>query len=78
MKELAKLVEPHVWWSDGDWENKPQYFTSQEFLAWLFNESPSKDYVVANDRWGQGTRQKHGSFYSGPDRLDFYKNLNFK
>ena len=20
MKELAELVEPHVWWSDGDWE----------------------------------------------------------
>ena len=37
-------------------------------LAWLFNESPSKDYVVTNDRWGQGVGQKHGSFYSGPDR----------
>ena len=37
-------------------------------LAWLFNESPSKDYVVTNDRWGQGTGQKHGSVYSGPDR----------
>ena len=37
-------------------------------LAWLFNESPSKDYVVTNDRWGQGTGKKHGSVYSGPDR----------
>ena len=50
MKELANLVEPHVWWSDGDWEAKPEYFNSQEFLAWLFNESPSKDFVVTNDR----------------------------
>ena len=47
---------------------RPEYFGSQEFLAWLFNESPSKDYVVTNDRWGQGTGKKHGSVYSGPDR----------
>ena len=68
MKELAELVEPHVWWSDGDWETNPDYWKSTEFLAWLFNESPAKNYVVTNDRWGQGTGQKHGSFYSGPDR----------
>ncbi len=68
MKQLAQLVEPHVWWSDGDWEAYPEYFGSQEFLAWLFNESPSKDVIVTNDRWGKGTPQKHGSYYSGPDR----------
>ena len=33
MKELAELVEPHVWWSDGDWETTPEYFGSQEFLG---------------------------------------------
>ena len=38
------------------------------FIAWLFNESPAKDFVVTNDRWGQGTGRKHGSFFSGPDR----------
>ena len=38
------------------------------YIAWLFNESPTKDYVVTNDRWGQGTGRKHGSFFSGPDR----------
>ena len=49
--------------------NKSTFFRkSTEFLAWLFNESPSKDYVVTNDRWGQGTGKKHGSFFSGPDR----------
>ena len=56
MKELAELVQPHVWWSDGDWETNPDYWKSTEFLAWLFNECPDscKDYVVTNDRWGQG------------------------
>lgn len=33
MKELAKLVEPHVWWSDGDWETTPDYWKSTEFLG---------------------------------------------
>ena len=37
MKELAQLIKPHVWWSDGDWETDPDYWGSKEFLAWLFN-----------------------------------------
>lgn len=68
MKELAELIQPHVWWSDGDWETGPDYFGSREFMAWLYNDCPSKDFVVTNDRWGIGTTMKHGSFYSGPDR----------
>ena len=68
MKELAALIEPHVWWSDGDWESTPEYWGSTDFLAWLFNDSPAKDLVVTNDRWGRGVGQKHGSFFSGPDR----------
>ncbi len=50
MKELIEKYAPHVIWSDGDWETYPEYFGSEEFLAWLYNESPSKDYIVTNDR----------------------------
>ncbi len=32
------------------------YWGSEEFLAWLYNESPSRESVVTNDRWGKGTR----------------------
>lgn len=70
MTELVNLYEPHIFWSDGDWEAQPEYFGSQEFLAWLYNDSPVKDVVVTNDRWGQGTGQTHGGFYSGPDRYN--------
>ena len=31
-------------------------FKSVEFLKWLYNESPVKDVVVVNDRWGKETR----------------------
>ena len=35
-----------------------------ELLAWLFNESPSREEVVINDRWGKGARHKHGGYYT--------------
>ncbi len=50
MKELAELVGPHLWWSDGDWDYSPDYYNSKEFLAYLFNDSPGKDHIVVNDR----------------------------
>ena len=33
--------------------------------------------MVTNDRWGKGTRNTHGGFYSGLDRL-FVKALIFE
>ncbi len=70
LKQLVTDYAPEVLWSDGDWEASPDYWGSKDILAWLYNESPSKDTVVTNDRWGAGTRQKHGGYYSGPDRYD--------
>src|SRR5260370_20861524 len=35
-----------------------------ELLAWLFNESPVKDEVVVDDRWGSDTRHKHGGYWT--------------
>ena len=37
---------------------------SPELLAWLYNESPGKDDVVVNDRWGKDTRHKHGGYWT--------------
>jgi hypothetical protein len=37
---------------------------SPELLAWLFNDSPVKDKVVVNDRWGKDTRHKHGGYWT--------------
>jgi len=36
----------------------------RDFLAWLYNNSPCKDDVVVNDRFGAGSRGKHGGVYS--------------
>ncbi|KAG8231795.1 hypothetical protein J437_LFUL012072 [Ladona fulva] len=73
LKSGAKLVstyQPEIIWSDGDWEANATYFSSLSFLSWLYNESPVRETVVTNDRWGQGTSCKHGGYYSCQDRYN--------
>lgn len=73
MPELYELVNnyhPEVIWSDGDWEIEDWYWNSTVFLAWLFNDSPVKDTVLVNDRWGKGIPCHHGSFYNCKDRYN--------
>lgn len=43
-------------------------FTFNFYLKHRYNESPVKDEVVVNDRWGQGTSCKHGGFFNCADR----------
>jgi alpha-L-fucosidase len=62
MKDLVTKYQPDILWTDGEWEQTAKTWKSEEYLAWLFNESAVKDKVVVNDRWGNDTRAKHGSF----------------
>lgn len=64
MYDLVNRYEPDVIWVDGEWDHDYKVWRSTEFLSWLFNESPVRDKVVVNDRWGKNTRGKHGSFYT--------------
>jgi alpha-L-fucosidase len=73
MTELINNYKPDVFWTDGDWDVPPETWKSQEFLTWLYNESPVKNSIIVNDRWGIGVRFKHGGIYTPeyqPD-LDF-------
>jgi alpha-L-fucosidase len=64
-KDLVTRYKPSVIFSDGEWELSDTAWQSEELLAWLFNESPVKDDVVVDDRWGSNTRGKNtGATYS--------------
>ncbi len=64
MKELINTYQPEVFWTDGDWDAPAETWKSQEFLAWLYNESPVKDRIIVNDRWGSGVRFHHAGIYT--------------
>ena len=64
LKDLVNRYHPDVVWPDGEWDYPSEKWRSTEFLAWLYNESPVKETVVVNDRWGKETRSKHGGYYT--------------
>ena len=64
LKDLVCRYEPDMVWTDGEWEHPSETWRSTEFLAWLYNESPVRDRVAVNDRWGKETRGHHGGFYT--------------
>nr|XP_022316391.1 alpha-L-fucosidase-like [Crassostrea virginica] len=66
--ELVNRYKPEVVWSDGDWNENSSYWNATEFLAWLYNDSPVKDTVVVNDRWGKDAWCHHGGFWNCHDR----------
>ncbi|WP_215226418.1 alpha-L-fucosidase [Echinicola shivajiensis] len=64
IKDLVQNYQPDILWTDGEWEMEGEKWKSEEFLAWLYNESAAKDNILVNDRWGKGLRQKHGGYYT--------------
>lgn len=64
MKDLVNTYKPDIVWTDGEWDHPHDVWRSTEFLAWLYNDSPVREHVVVNDRWGKETRSKHGGIYT--------------
>ena len=63
-KDVVNHARPDIIFSDGEWEMTSQEWRAPELLAWLFNESPVRETVVIDDRWGKDTRHKHGGYYT--------------
>ena len=62
-KEVVTRYKPPVIFLDGEWEHPYQAWHSEELANWLYTESPVKDEVVVNDRWGH-TRSRYGDYFS--------------
>ena len=60
LKELIIKYEPWTLFTDGEWDHPSSVWHSTDFLTWLYNESPVKDTIVPNDRWGKETRGSLG------------------
>jgi len=63
-KDVVTRYAPALIFSDGEWDMPSADWHSEKLLAWLFNESPCRDYVVVNDRWGKECRHRHGGYYT--------------
>ena len=62
LKDLVQRYKPDIVWPDGEWDQPSATWHSEDFLAWLYNESNAPKDVVVNDRWGKDTRNTHGGF----------------
>jgi alpha-L-fucosidase len=61
---VVTRYKPAIIFSDGEWDMPAADWKSEELLAWLYNESPVKDHVIVNDRWGKGIRHHHGGYFT--------------
>ena len=63
-KDVVSRYKPSIIFSDGEWDMPAADWKSPELLAWLYNESPVRNEVIVNDRWGKDTRHKHGGYFT--------------
>lgn len=63
-KDVVRRYKPSIIFSDGEWDLTSAEWRSPELLAWLYNDSPVKDEIVVDDRWGKDTRHKHGGYFT--------------
>ncbi|MDR1465186.1 MAG: alpha-L-fucosidase [Oscillospiraceae bacterium] len=57
LKDLIERYEPQTLFTDGEWDHPSSLWHSTKFLQWLYNDSPVRDVIVPNDRWGKETRK---------------------
>lgn len=69
MKAVVTPYQPDVFWTDGEWDYTSDRWKSEQFLAWLYNESPVRQTVAVNDLWGKETRSKRGADFTLPNNM---------
>jgi alpha-L-fucosidase len=68
--DMVMKYQPEIIWADGAGDapcthDSVKYWKAPNFISWLYNESPVKDTVLVNSRWGTGSG---GDYNTGPDR----------
>lgn len=63
-KDVVSRYQPSIIFADGEWDMPSADWKSEEMLAWLYNDSPCRNEVIVNDRWGKETRHQHGGYFT--------------
>jgi len=63
-KDYIDKYDPDILWFDGEWLRPAEYYRTPEIVAYLYNHADGRKEVAANDRWGKGTREQGGDFYT--------------
>ena len=63
-KDFIDRYDPDILWFDGEWQRPAAYYRTPDIVAYFYNQARGRKEVVSNDRLGQGSRGKHGDFYT--------------
>jgi len=63
-KDFIDKYDPDILWFDGEWLRPAEYYRTPEIVAYFYNHAEGRKEVAANDRWGKGTREHGGDFYT--------------
>ena len=63
VKEMIDRFDPDGLWMDGEWATPAETLRSRELAAYLYNKAEGRKAVFVNDRYGSGTRGKHGDVF---------------
>jgi alpha-L-fucosidase len=74
VKELVTQYKPDILWGDGNWVPSDQ-LKVKELLAWVYYESPIRDKVVVNDRWGDLWTERNVGDYAVGEYGHFWAGL---
>ena len=63
-KEFIDRFDPDILWFDGEWQRPAEYYRTPEIVAYFYNRTEGRKEVASNDRFGRGTREGCGDFYT--------------
>jgi len=64
VKEMIDRFDPDGLWMDGEWATPTETLRSRELAAYFYNKAAGRKDVYVNDRYGSGTRDKHGDVFN--------------
>ena len=63
-KEFIVKYDPDILWFDGEWDLPPEARGTWDITAFFYNNAEGRKAVAVNDRFGAGTRARHGDFFT--------------